>query len=68
MAKTNEPNSANSQFYINLKDNLRLDSNYSVFGKVTAGMEVVDAVGNTPTGADDRPLQDITITKAELIE
>lgn len=68
MAKTNEPNSANSQFYINLKDNLRLDSNYTVFGKVTAGMDVVDAIGNTPTDANDRPLRDVTVTKAELIK
>ena len=68
MAKTNEPNSANSQFYINLKDNLRLDSNYSVFGKVVAGMDVVDAIGNAPTASSDRPLQDVTVTKAELIK
>ena len=65
MAKTNESNSANSQFYINLKDNQRLDSNYSVFGKVTAGMDIVDAIGNTPTDANDRPLRDVTVTKAE---
>jgi peptidylprolyl isomerase len=67
MAKTNEPNSANSQFYINLKDNLRLDSDYSVFGKVIAGMEIVDAIGNAPTDANDRPLKDIILIKAELI-
>ena len=68
MAKTNEPNSANSQFYINLKDNLYLDSNYSVFGKVIAGMDVVDAIGNKPTDTNDKPLQDVTIIRAELIK
>ncbi len=67
MAKTSEPNSANSQFYINLKDNTSLDSNYSVFGRVVAGMDVVDAIGNVSTDASDRPLQDVTLNRAELI-
>lgn len=65
MAKTTEPNSATSQFYINLKDNLSLDSNYSVFGRVIAGMDVVDAIGNTPTDANDKPLQDVTLIRVE---
>jgi cyclophilin family peptidyl-prolyl cis-trans isomerase len=68
MAKTSEPNSANSQFYINLKDNsLNLDSNYSVFGTVIAGMDVVDAIGRVATDpSNDKPLRDITLTKAEF--
>jgi peptidylprolyl isomerase len=68
MAKTSEPNSATSQFYISLKDNVRLDSNYSVFGKVITGMDVVDAIGNTTTDTNDKPLQDVMIIRAELIE
>lgn len=68
MAKTSEPNSATSQFYISLKDNLRLDSNYSVFGKVIAGMDVVDAIGNVPTDTNDKPLQDVIVVRAELIK
>jgi peptidylprolyl isomerase len=68
MAKTSEPNSATSQFYISLKDNFRLDSNYSVFGKVIAGMDIVDAIGNTPTDTNDKPLQDVKVVKAELIK
>lgn len=68
MAKTSEPNSATSQFYIILKDNLRLDSNYSVFGKVIAGMDVVDAIGNVPTDTNDKPLQDVIVVRAELIK
>lgn len=68
MAKTEQPNSATSQFYINLNDsNTYLDSNYSVFGTVTAGMNVVDAIGNTPTDANQKPLQTITIIKAQII-
>jgi peptidylprolyl isomerase len=68
MAKTSKPNSATSQFYISLKDNLRLDSNYSVFGKAIAGMDVVDAIGNKPTDPNDKPLQDVTVIRAELIK
>ncbi len=66
MAKTSAPNSATSQFYINLKDNPHLDSNYSVFGRVTAGMDVVDEIGNVATDVSDKPLQDVTILKAIL--
>lgn len=68
MAKTSEPNSATSQFYINLVDNVRLDSNYSVFGKVVAGMNVADTIGNVSTDTDDKPLQNVTIIKAELTQ
>jgi peptidylprolyl isomerase len=68
MAKTSDPNSATSQFYISLKDNLRLDNNYSVFGKVIAGMDVVDAIGSTSTDNNDKPLQDITVIRAQLIK
>jgi len=68
MAKTAQPNSATSQFYINLKDNLSLDTNYSVFGKVIVGMDVVDAIGNTSTDANDKPLQDVTLIRAELVK
>jgi len=67
MAKTSEPNSATSQFYINLVDNLGLDSNYSVFGRVVAGMDVVDAIGNVATDSKDKPLQDVTLIQALII-
>lgn len=68
MAKTDVPNSATSQFYINLVDNLYLDSNYSVFGRVIIGMDVVDAIGNVPTDSNDKPLQDVTVIRAEIIK
>lgn len=67
MAKTSAPNSATSQFYINLKDNLHLDSNYSVFGMVVEGMDVVDAIGNVETDANDKPLEDITLIAADIV-
>lgn len=68
MAKTNQSNSATSQFFINVKDNLNLDSNYSVFGTVISGMEVVDTIKNVPVDTNDKPLQDVTILKATLVE
>lgn len=56
MARTNEPHSATSQFYVNLADNLDLNPRptrwgYAVFGTVVEGMEVVDDIGHRPTGA-----------------
>lgn len=67
MAKTSQPNSATSEFYINLVDNVRLDSNYSVFARVVAGMDVVDRIGSVLTDRNDKPLRDVTLIKAELI-
>jgi peptidyl-prolyl cis-trans isomerase A (cyclophilin A) len=77
MARTGDPNSATSQFFINVKDNSRLDAanspdgnGYAVFGKVISGMDVVDKIRNVPTGSkgpyDDVPNTPITINKATL--
>jgi peptidyl-prolyl cis-trans isomerase A (cyclophilin A) len=56
MARTNDPQSATAQFFINVVDNAFLDPSfqsfgYTVFGKVTSGMDVVQKIRNTPTGA-----------------
>ena len=48
MARTSDPNSGSSQFFINLADNSFLNGQYTVFGKVTSGMDVVDTLGNLP--------------------
>lgn len=74
MARTDAPDSATSQFYVNLVDNTRLDykdaSNpgYAVFGKVVQGLEVVDAIARAPTGTvagyADVPLTDVTLNLA----
>ncbi|HOT93747.1 MAG TPA: peptidylprolyl isomerase [Methanoregulaceae archaeon] len=61
------PNTGGSQFFINLVDNNYLDTKHPVFGRVIAGMDVVDAIGRTPTDQRDRPLTPVTITSAELI-
>jgi peptidylprolyl isomerase len=67
MAKTSSPNSATSQFYINVNDNLYLDSDYSVFGTVTAGLDVVDAIFQVATDANEKPLENVTITRALIL-
>ncbi|MEQ1740447.1 MAG: peptidylprolyl isomerase [Methyloglobulus sp.] len=80
MARTNDPNSATGQFFINLKDNGFLDHTsptpsgwgYAVFGEVVEGMEVVDKMAEQPTGNkgghQDVPKTDIIIKKAEVIK
>ncbi|MGN0164380.1 MAG: peptidylprolyl isomerase [Candidatus Ornithomonoglobus sp.] len=63
MARTSEPNSASTQFFIVQKDSAYLDGQYAAFGRVTAGMEVVDEIASAPK-ADDPPsgLNDLTET------
>ena len=67
MARTMDPNSASSQFFIMHEDAPHLDGQYAAFGKVTKGMEVVDAIANTSTDFRDRPLEDQRIKTIELI-
>jgi peptidylprolyl isomerase len=61
------PNTGDSQFFINLVNNNYLDTKHPVFGKVVEGMEVVDAIGKTKTGAGNRPVTPVTIIRAEII-
>jgi peptidyl-prolyl cis-trans isomerase B (cyclophilin B) len=80
MARTNDPNSATAQFFINYKDNGFLDHTsptpsgwgYAVFGEVIEGMDIVDEMAKQPTGNrgmhQDVPKTDIVIEKAEVIE
>lgn len=55
MARTSDPNSAGSQFFIVLNDSKFLDNQYTVFGKVIEGMDVVDKIANISTNAMDQP-------------
>jgi peptidylprolyl isomerase len=66
MANTGQPNSGGSQFFINAADNGFLDGKYAVFGKVTAGLDVVKAINDTQTDSSDRPLTPIVITSVTL--
>ncbi len=63
------PNTGGSQFFINLVNNNYLDTKHPVFGNVVEGMDVVDKIGKVPTsgGRENRPLQTVTIIKAEMI-
>ena len=57
MARSMMPNSAGSQFFIMHKDAPHLDGSYAAFGKVTEGMDVVNAIAAVPTNYNDRPLE-----------
>jgi peptidyl-prolyl cis-trans isomerase A (cyclophilin A) len=78
LARGEGAHSGNAQFYVNLVDNPDLDPlptrwGYAVFGKVVQGMDVVDRIGVTPTGASgpfksDTPLKPVIINKVELLD
>ena len=80
MARTAEPHSASSQFFINLQNNFTLNHTsetsrgwgYAVFGKVSEGMDVVDKIAMTETGVfpphTDVPVEPILILKASIVE
>lgn len=59
------PNTNGSQFFIML-ENTSLPHSYTIFGKVIGGQEVVDAIGNIATGANDKPLEPVLIKKAAI--
>ncbi|HUP48496.1 MAG TPA: peptidylprolyl isomerase [Thermoanaerobaculia bacterium] len=61
MARSQDPNSASSQFFIVVADSQFLDNQYTVFGQVTKGMDVADAIVNAPRGPNDRPNDPVTI-------
>ena len=58
MARSMMPNSAGSQFFIMHANAPHLDGDYAAFGQVTEGIDVVDQIANTPTGFQDRPVQE----------
>jgi peptidyl-prolyl cis-trans isomerase A (cyclophilin A) len=78
MARRSDPNSATSQFFINVVDNPRLDypnpdgNGYAVFGKVVEGMDVVDRIKAVPTGArgphQNVPVTPVTIKSARVVK
>lgn len=67
MARSSDPNSGSSQFYINLANNNSLDGSYTVFGKVISGMDAAIALGNIPTTAQYQPDQPSDPASAMLL-
>jgi peptidyl-prolyl cis-trans isomerase B (cyclophilin B) len=79
MARTNDPHSGSSQFFVNVADNAFLDFKapsgnswgYTVFGKVASGTDVVDKIKNVRTGTSgfhqNVPTQDVLVTKAVIV-
>lgn len=63
MARSGNPNSAGSQFFIVHKDAPHLDGQYAAFGRVVEGIETVDEIAETETGYGDRPLKPVVIKK-----
>jgi len=68
MARTNEPDSASSQFFICYADASFLDGDYAAFGYVTEGMETVDSFLSAGTDESDKPLKDVVIESAKVVE
>ncbi len=82
LGREDAPDSASAEFYINLADNTPLDhkaddpgnaTGYAVFGQVTSGMDVVEAIGNVPTGDNgpmpgQAPVTPVVVTKVSLLK
>ena len=68
MARSMMPDSAGSQFFIMHKDAPHLDGQYAAFGKVVAGMEVVDKIASVRTDWNDKPTTPVKMKTVELIE
>ena len=66
MARTYDPNSASSQFFIMHADAPHLDGQYAAFGKVVEGIEVVDEIASIPTGPMDKPKIKVAIKRAYI--
>lgn len=68
MARTSDPDSAGSQFFITHSDSTFLDGDYAAFGNVVRGIDVVDDIAAGPTGPTDRPLEDAVIESIRVVD
>jgi peptidyl-prolyl cis-trans isomerase B (cyclophilin B) len=68
MARSSDPNSAGSQFFIMHQDGFFLDGQYAAFGKVISGMDAVDEIATTTVGANDRPTTPQKIKTIEVVD
>jgi peptidyl-prolyl cis-trans isomerase A (cyclophilin A) len=60
------PNTNGSQFFVTVASTPWLNGKHTIFGQVTEGMEVVNAISRTPTGPQDRPRTDVVIEKVNI--
>ena len=67
MARTSIPNSASSQFFIVHKTSPHLDGNYAAFGKVIAGLDVIDKIAEVETDTNDKPIEDQIIKSIRFV-
>ncbi|HYV86864.1 MAG TPA: peptidylprolyl isomerase [Patescibacteria group bacterium] len=65
-ARASDPNSGSCQFFIMQKDNRGLDNQYTIFGRVLEGMDVVDAISLVPKGRNDRPIKNVTMDSVTI--
>ena len=68
MARSSDPDSASSQFFIVQADSTFLDGDYAGFGHVTEGMDIVDKIQKVKTDRNDRPEEDVKITKVTILD
>lgn len=66
MARSSDPNSAGSQFFIMVDTATHLDGNYASFGKVVSGLDTVDAIVNSERNSNDKPLEDQVIKSIRI--
>jgi peptidyl-prolyl cis-trans isomerase B (cyclophilin B) len=67
MARSNDPNSAGSQFFICHADCGQLDGQYTVFGNLIKGYDVLDKIASTPTEGPDRPVTRVNIDSIKIV-
>jgi cyclophilin family peptidyl-prolyl cis-trans isomerase len=62
------PNTNGSQFFVTVAETPWLDGRHTIFGEVIEGYEVVEQISRVPTGAQDRPLDDVVVERVEVAE
>jgi peptidyl-prolyl cis-trans isomerase B (cyclophilin B) len=68
MARSADPDSAGCQFFICTGAHSHLDGQYTAFGELVEGMDVLEAIGNVETGANDKPVEPVTMTSVTIKE